>query len=135
MFGRKRLSFATRRRLFSLAMALPVAIYLILVFAYPIGQEIYLSFTRSRLLERTPPVWIGLDNYRSLAGSGRFWLIIGNTLFYAIVANAAIIVLALALALLLNQAFHGRKLARVVASLPWGISGSGRRPGMELDVQ
>lgn len=102
-------------------MALPVAIYLTLVFAYPIGQEIYLSFTRARLLDRTPPVWVGLDNYRELAGSGKFWLVIGNTLFYAIAANAAIIAFALGLALLLNQAFHGRKLARVVASLPWAF--------------
>jgi multiple sugar transport system permease protein len=115
------LSFAARRRLFSLAMALPVAIYLLLVFAYPIGQEIYLSFTNARLLERTPPVLVGLDNYRSLAESRKFWLVIGNTLFYAIAANAVILVLGLGLALLLNQAFHGRKLARVVSSLPWAF--------------
>ena len=46
---------------------------------------------------------------------------IGNTLFYAIAANAVILVLGLGLALLLNQAFHGRKLARVVSSLPWAF--------------
>lgn len=115
------MSFTARRRLFAVSMGLPVLIYLAIVFAYPIGQELYLSFTGARLLDRVPPEWVGLENYRSLVGSGKFWMVIGNTLFYAITANAVIITLALVLALLLNQAFRGRKIARVVTSLPWAF--------------
>jgi multiple sugar transport system permease protein len=102
-------------------MGLPVVVYLAIVFAVPIGQELYLSFTGARLLDRVPPEWVGLENYMSLVGSGKFWLVIGNTLFYAFTANAVIIALAMALALLLNQAFRGRKIARVVTSLPWAF--------------
>ncbi len=115
------MSFSARRRLFAVAMGLPVVVYLAIVFAVPIGQELYLSFTGARLLDRVPPEWVGLENYMSLVGSGKFWLVIGNTLFYAFTANAVIIALAMALALLLNQAFRGRKIARVVTSLPWAF--------------
>ena len=115
------LSLATRRRLFSYAMALPVAVYLILVFGYPIGQEIQLSFTNTRLLQRVPPEWVGLDNYRLLLKSEEFWQVIRNTLFYAVAANASVIIFAMSMALLLNQRFRGRKLARLIAALPWAF--------------
>lgn len=117
--SRVSLSLVTRRRLFSYAMALPVAVYLSLVFVYPIGQQLHLSFTDARLLEKDPPAWVGLDNYKSLVESAEFRKVIGNTLFFMVAANVSILTFALFLALLMNQRFRGRRLARLVTALPW----------------
>lgn len=75
----------------------------------------------------------GLDNYVDLATSPTFLNSVRVTLVYSLIINPAQILIALALALLLDQAVPGRTLGRIavflpvaaplaVASLVWGIA-------------
>lgn len=115
------LSLRDRRKLFLYALALPVIVHVGLVFAYPIFEQILLSFTNARLLERNPPRIIGLDNYQVLLTNRNFHLALGNTFLYTVATVTAVIVIAMALAVLLNQDFRGRKVARLLIALPWAF--------------
>lgn len=75
----------------------------------------------------------GLGNYIDVATSPTFLGSVGVTLLFSLIINPAQLVIALALALLLDQAIPGRTLGRIavflpvaaplaVASLVWGIA-------------
>jgi multiple sugar transport system permease protein len=65
----------------------------------PMALCLYYSFTDYPLLK--PPAFIGLENYRELAGDARFWLVVRNTLLYALFAIPLSTALSLGLAALL----------------------------------
>ncbi|HEX2838119.1 MAG TPA: sugar ABC transporter permease [Phycisphaerales bacterium] len=62
----------------------------------PMGMSLWYSFTDYPLLK--PPVYVGLDNYRSLLADDRFWLVVKNTSLYAAVAIPACTLVALVMA-------------------------------------
>ena len=77
----------------------------------PIGLAVYWSFTHYNLL--TPPVWVGLANYRTLAHDPVFLTAVRNTAFLTIVGVTAGTFMGLGSALLLNGP---NRLARVFRS-------------------
>jgi ABC-type sugar transport system permease subunit len=94
----------TRRRgRFTPYLYLLPSLVLLAAFTYlPLAVAAGLSLTRWNVL--TPePVFVGLDNYRALAGDPLFWLVLRNNLFYALGTIPPTMALALAAALLVNQ--------------------------------
>ncbi len=87
---------------------------------YPIGQALYLSFTRYSLLQA--PHWIGLQNYTQIAKDPAAFNAIKNTLVYAGATTFGCVVLALLVALFLNQRFLFRGLARTAVFIPFIVS-------------
>jgi ABC-type sugar transport system permease subunit len=65
--------------------------------------------------------FVGLDNYRELAGDGRFWSALGHTLFFTLSTVTVEVLVGLALALLLHRPARLRGLLRVTALLPWAL--------------
>ena len=65
------------------------------------------------------PQFVGLANYRRLAGDDAAWTAVGNTVYYVALNIPAQTVLALALALALNRKMRGAKVFRVLFVLPW----------------
>jgi multiple sugar transport system permease protein len=84
--------------------------------AYPVLASLYYSFCDYSILKE--PVWSGLENYQQLVHDDLFWKSLGNTLFYAALSVPFGTVVALALALLLNQPVRGRGVFRVIFYLP-----------------
>jgi len=70
--------------------------------AWPIIQSLYLSFTDYDVL--TDAEFVGFDNYVELFNDPKVAQSLGNTLIFAIIQVPALMIIALALALLLNQA-------------------------------
>ncbi|MBC8140316.1 MAG: sugar ABC transporter permease [Armatimonadetes bacterium] len=84
---------------------------------YPFVTSIYLSFTRYNIV--TPPVWIGLGNYRTLlTGDPLFWKSLGVTFSFAFAAVPLGVILGVALALLLNLNLRGMSVYRTIFFLP-----------------
>ena len=83
---------------------------------YPVIASLYYSFCDYSILQR--PVWIGMENYRQLAGDEVFRVALRNTLFYAAVSVPLGVVVSLALALLLNCEVRGRAVFRTLFYLP-----------------
>ena len=60
-----------------------------------------------------------MDNYRWLWGDPIFWMSVGNTLLYTIVATIGKFALGLWLALLLNNHLPFKSLLRAIILIPW----------------
>jgi multiple sugar transport system permease protein len=86
----------------------------------PIVAAFLISFTRWNV--RTDPDFVGLANYRELFASDTFWLVLKNTLIFAVVYLPGVMVLALAMALLLNQKLRGIAFFRGLFFMPYVTS-------------
>jgi multiple sugar transport system permease protein len=64
----------------------------------------------------------GLANFDALFGDADFIATIGRTAVWTLGVVIGTLVCSLPVALILNQDFHGRSLARVIIMLPWAIS-------------
>jgi multiple sugar transport system permease protein len=101
----------------------PAVLLLLAVLAYPLGWEIWTSFTSlSPLHEGT--VFVGLKNYRQQLGAPLFWRAATVTVVYGIITSGAKLALGLGFALLLARPFRGRALVFLVIFLPWAYPAS-----------
>ena len=82
----------------------------------PISLSLYYSFCNYSLVQK--PVFIGLDNYRELLHDPVFWKANSNTLFYTVFSLPLGLLIALALALLLNVKIRGQAIYRTLIFLP-----------------
>jgi multiple sugar transport system permease protein len=82
----------------------------------PVLLALGTSFTDYALIE--PPLWIGLENYREFEQDPVFWQSVRNTAVYTVAAVALNFVVALGLALLLEQRLRGRELVRALVFAP-----------------
>jgi multiple sugar transport system permease protein len=108
---------ADSRNLLGLVFMLPTAALLIVFLAYPLGLGLWLGLTSASLGDEG--VFIGIDNFTSLARDPVYWLSVYNTILYTVVASAAKFFLGLWLALLLNQNMPFKTFIRAVVLLPW----------------
>ena len=82
----------------------------------PIAMSVYYSFTDYALVDA--PVWVGLDNYRELAGDRLFIIAMRNTFAYAAMAVILGTVASVAIAVLLEQRLRGTALVRSLVFVP-----------------
>jgi len=102
----------------------PALVLLVTVLAYPIGWEIWTSFTDLSPLNDGPTAFVGLENYRRLAADPTFWRAVTITVAFAAVTCAVKLALGLGLALLLARPFRGRALVFLAIFLPWAYPAS-----------
>jgi multiple sugar transport system permease protein len=101
----------------------PAVVYITLFQLIPLLQEIYLSFTRTTLLNPSHNVWVGFDNYVAAFQSATFQQTLLVTLVYVVVCVAGAVGIGLLVALLLNSRFPGRGIARALVTIPWAAPG------------
>src|SRR5665213_2155940 len=65
-----------------------------------------------------PPPFVGLDNYRGLIADPVFWRALHNNAVYAAATIPASVVIALIMALAVNQSLPGRAALRMAYFLP-----------------
>ena len=123
--GPARLAARTARRrgvleragVFSWLMLAPGVAFLLAFVAYPFFYGIFLSLQDRRVA--SPGVFVGLANFVTLAQDPIFWQVTRNTFVYTTVATLLKILGGLAMALVINQHFRGRNLARAFLLLPF----------------
>ncbi len=109
----------TPRTRFAYALVMPVMVLLGLLVAYPFGYAIWVAFT-DRVVGNDGQ-FVGLANFRYLAGSATFYAAIRNTLVLVLVSDVLKLGIGLGLALLVNQRLPGRGLIRSALMLPWAM--------------
>lgn len=117
---------ASRRKrvdLLPYLLFLPALLAIGAVLFYPVVQAIVISL-RSYYLPKiatsgTP--FIGLANYRAISEAPEFWRALLFNAVYTVGSVAGLYLLALAVALLLNDEFRGRGLFRALAIVPWAV--------------
>lgn len=109
---------------------LPAAIILAVVTLYPIGYQIYLSFTNFAIknLRTGQADWVGLRNYERILRNEvpipnfDFWRILVFNFTWTISNVFFHVVIGVAVALLLNRKrVVGRKLFRAAFVIPWAM--------------
>ena len=102
-------------------LALPALLLLALVFGWPMLRYGWLSLHASSVLTGLEPVSNQGANWIRLLEDSRFWQDAGQTLRFAGVSVGLEVLLALAIALLLDQRWRGRSLVRALSLLPWAL--------------
>jgi len=95
---------------------LPWLIGLLVITIGPLIASLYLSFTDYSLIES--PKWIGLENYVRMLHDARLHNALKVTFTYVLVGVPLQLILALAIALMLNRGMRGLALYRSVFYLP-----------------
>ena len=110
----------TQRSLISAGtlFALPAVAGLLIFVAVPFVLAIALAFTNLHLGSPLPLEFVGLRQFLRLFADPAFMQALANNLLFAVVVVPLQTLLALAMALLLNQPLRGRPLFRTVFFLP-----------------
>ncbi|TDC51505.1 sugar ABC transporter permease [Jiangella ureilytica] len=109
-----------RRDAVGLVFALPALVLFAAFAIYPMLRVFQLSLYDYNLT--SPPVWVGLDNFRFLFGDERFLASLGASLFYVVVTYGPAVLLALVLALGLNTRMRGSAFVRLLYFAPVATS-------------
>jgi multiple sugar transport system permease protein len=107
---------------FAYFLILPTLLLIGLIIVYPIVEALLLSFTNKTFINPNP-TFIGLDNYTTILNSSAFKDIVINSLIWTVSVVVLQFVVGLGTALLLNQHFRGRGLARSLIVIPWVTPG------------
>lgn len=99
---------------------LPAAYLLVFMF-WPLGKQIYLSLTRTRLVNPNRSTFIGLGNYERLFGSPEFYSVLKITITYSVMAVILGVAVGLVAALALNRPFRGRTTVRGILLFGWAV--------------
>jgi multiple sugar transport system permease protein len=99
----------------------PLATVLLAVAVFPILYSFYISLFALKLTRPNRVPFVGLDNYTTVLSDPKFWQAVGRTVSFSVMSVAAIAVLALLIALLLDQDFPGRRVLSAVLLVPWAI--------------
>lgn len=97
---------------------LPAILFVALLMVFPVLYTAYVSFTSWTLTSGMPATFVGLDSYARVLTEPRFLQALWRTVAFTAAAVAIEGVLGVATALLLNRAFVGRNVARLLLLLP-----------------
>jgi multiple sugar transport system permease protein len=111
----------TPKRLLPYLLLAPAIIALLVFVVVPVGFSLYLSLTNAELLRFDQREVIGLGNYERLLARNVFWESLYNTLVYTAGSVVLSFGMGLFTALLLNENFRFRGIARTMISIPWAV--------------
>ncbi len=109
-----------RRDFLPYMLALPIILYEGFFILIPILQQFGSSFT-SDVIGMGPVKWIGMDNFNRMFGDSKFWNALRVTLTFMGFTVIVAVGLGLIAALLMNQRFRGRSIARTIMTIPWAF--------------
>lgn len=124
MLSRLNLDLArpSRQHIMGYLLLAPAVVMVALIIIYPLIISLDLSFQDVKLArigaDRKP---FTLENYLKLFRSPDFWFSCWVTLKLVVVVSASCLAIGLSTALLVNNRFKGRTLARLLMALPWAV--------------
>ena len=102
-------------------LAVPALVLMAVVFGWPMLRYAWLSFHADSVLTGLVPIANGGANWVRLLSDTRFWMDAIQTTRFAFFSVGLELILALAIALLLDQRWRGRGAVRALALLPWAL--------------
>ena len=97
---------------------LPAIIFVALLMIFPVLYTLVLSFTNWNLTSGMPLSFNGINSYLRVLSEPRFLHALGRTFSFTFFAVAIEAVLGVAIALILNRAFVGKSVAKLLLLLP-----------------
>ena len=102
-------------------LIVPALLLIAIVFGYPMLRYGWLSFHADSVLTGLIPLPNGGANWQRLLADARFWQDTLQTGRFALISVGLELLLALAIALLLDQRWRGRAAVRALTLLPWAL--------------
>ncbi len=100
-------------------LVFPVVAVLLVVAAFPILYSFWVSLHDIVLTRPLRRPFVGFDNYLRVFDDERFWVAVARTTVYTVVTVAVTTLLAVLVALLLNENFPGNRLLQALLLVPW----------------
>ena len=113
----RRLGSTVEPYIWILTSVILMAIFIIV----PIGFVFRMAFsqvTKAGLIKG----FAGFDNFSKVLGSSKFTMVLKNTVVWTVLVVVLSTVLGFILALILNNQFKGRKVARAIVVFPWATT-------------
>lgn len=96
----------------------PAILYIVLLVGAPFFMALYYSLSNTTTGGGTMG-FVGLRNFTNVVGTPKFQTALKNTLVFALLSQAVVLLLSNALALALQKDFRGKGLVRFLILLPW----------------
>lgn len=96
----------------------PSLIFIIVMIIVPLGYNFALSFTDWQMSLVKAPQFLGLANYTNVLKDERFLNSVWRTIVFSGIAIVIETILGVALAVLINRKFYGRRLVQALMLLP-----------------
>ena len=97
---------------------LPAIVFVAMLMVFPVLYTLYLSFTNWNLTSGAPMSFVGFRSYARVLSEPRFLHALGRTFAFTAAAVAIEGVLGVTAALMLNRAFVGKSVAKLLLLLP-----------------
>ena len=109
------------RQVMPLALLSPAVLVTLAIVFFPMIQTAWMSLHEYVLFRPKKFDWVGLQNYFAIFQDEVFWISLRHTVIWIAITVPAQALLGLATALLLNQSFPWRPLARALIIIPWAL--------------
>ena len=109
------------RQVMPLALLSPAVLVTLAIVFFPMIQTAWMSLHEYVLFRPKKFDWVGLQNYFAIFQDEVFWISLRHTVIWIAITVPAQALLGLATALLLNQQFPWRPLARALIIIPWAL--------------
>jgi multiple sugar transport system permease protein len=103
------------------AFLLPALLVTALVILFPTAQTVWLSLQDYLLYDPASAAFIGLKNYANVFADEAFWISLWHSAIWVGGIVCLQLLLGLGAALLLNQSFWWRGVARALVIIPWAL--------------
>ena len=110
-----------RTQFVGIGFVTPTFLVIALILVYPVIQSIVLSVGQSSVDGFEPYQFVGLEHYAALMDDDRFWRSLSVTLIFTAISIPLELMIGVGLALLMNESFHGKGLARLAVLFPWAL--------------
>ncbi|GAA3280179.1 carbohydrate ABC transporter permease [Nesterenkonia halobia] len=107
-----------KNRLVALAFLAPFLVAFLLFVVWPMIHGFYLSFT-NQSLTGAGGSFIGGDNYAEAFSDPKMWGSIRNTVWFTLISTVPLVIIAMAMALLVNTGLPGQWLWRLSFFMPF----------------
>ncbi|MBR9838004.1 MAG: sugar ABC transporter permease [Rhodobacteraceae bacterium] len=109
------------RHVLPYAMLSPAVLVTLAIVFFPMLQTAWMSLHDYVLFRPNDFTWVGLDNFKAALSDEVFWISLKHTIIWMCTTIPAQLLLGLATALLLNQEFPWRPVARALIIIPWAL--------------
>jgi multiple sugar transport system permease protein len=99
----------------------PLLAVLLVVAVFPVAYSFWISLYDLKLTRPHRVPFVGIDNYITVFQDELFWESVGRTTYFSVISVGAIMVLALGIAVLLNENFRGRRVLSTILLIPWAV--------------
>ena len=110
-----------RRQLVGYTFVTPTLLIIALILVYPVLQSIVLSVGDNGFGGMDEYKFVGLRHYVDLLENERFWNSLKVTFVFTLISIPLELVLGIFLAVLMNESFRGKGVARLAVLFPWAL--------------